>query len=619
MPKYLGGGVFVKTSLRRLAIAAFVSLASFAATHFWYQSTAPSSSNNSNQKPVAFVNRTKDEIHRRPVTRIIWQLISDGEPLFPGEAIRTSSDGEVRIQFAEGSRYIDLESDSLIVISQATNNEIALDLVDGSLMVNQGSSQAATGQGPALTLKSGENKVDLSQATASLTKSGSTIDLQVLKGKAKVQSKDQIKELESGNSGALGAHGINFKSQELKIISPSLEKPVYMNPEAPTPITFSWKGFPKNAVVTVLVGTHKKNLKLIGESKEESLSLKLNIGKYYWKLVAKDPSTQQILGESSLNRTEIAARFAPALITPQADEKILKSNPKSEIEFRWTTPDETKNVYLEIAKDAKFTEKVFSKNLLKENYLKQVLPDGEYFVRMSAIYEGIEKPITSRAQKFYLSLKPFDPPVIIDWTNPEEKTPQFFISQPSAELSWLSEQKNQVQSWRLSVAESEDALATAQALKFETKDQNYKPILEKPGRYIAMVEAVGKSNEVLARSPIKSFEIAPLPLLPAPKFNPETGDLSASNQGKLDLSWSSIDGAKEYQLTLYDKSGNEIKTSKFSKNSTALQNLLPGTYQVAVAAIDKHGRLGQKDNPRNVLVPNSSGLSAPKLKKIKVN
>ncbi len=620
LPKKCGGGVSVKKGIRRLLFAAGISLACFAATHFWYQSTSQSNTDHGDQKPVAYVDRTKDEIHRRPVTRIIWQLINDGEPLYPGEAIRTSSDGEVRIQFAESSRFIDLEPDSLIVISQSNNNEIALDLVDGSLMVNQGTSSGTNeNQGPALTLKSGQSKVDLSQATAALSKSGGNIDLQVLKGKAKVESNGQTKEIETGKSGAVGEKGIQFSSAELKILSPSLDKPFYMNPEAPQPVQFSWKGFPEKSVISLMAGTQRKNLKPITETTDEKLSHKFNSGKYFWKLVAKDPTTQKIIGESSLYRLEVATRFAPALIIPQAEEKILKPKPQATTEFRWVIPEEAKGVYLEVAKDSQIKNKVVSKNFFKEDSFQQTLDDGEYFIRISATYEGIEKPIASKIQKFYLSSKPFDPPVMIGWKNPVEAGPQFYLQQPTAELSWISEQKNQVAKWRLKVADNESDLETPKAISFTTPDLNFKPILEKPGRYIAMVEALNKNEEVISKSPLKNFEVAPLPLLPAPQFTPQAGDLSANNQGRLDLTWTTIEGAKEYELTLFDKSGNEIRTSKFTKNNTALVNLLPGNYQISVAAIDRHGRTGQKETPRKVQVPETSGLSAPKLKKIKVN
>jgi hypothetical protein len=110
-----------------------------------------------------------------------------------------------------------------------------------------------------------------------------------------------------------------------------------------------------------------------------------------------------------------------------------------------------------------------------------------------------------------------------------------------------------------------------------------------------------------------------LPLLPSPEFQPQAGTLQSDNSGRLELNWSKVSGAKEYWLTLYDKSGNKMRTSKFIGTTTALSNLLPGNYKVGIVAIDEHGRESLKEEARIVEVPDKSALSAPKLKKIKVN
>jgi hypothetical protein len=143
--------------------------------------------------------------------------------------------------------------------------------------------------------------------------------------------------------------------------------------------------------------------------------------------------------------------------------------------------------------------------------------------------------------------------------------------------------------------------------------------VKKPGRYIATVEALDERQQVLAKSNPKKIEIAPLPLLAAPEFEPKTGELSADNEGKLQLNWSKVNGAKVYWLTLLDNSGKEIRKAKFQGQSTALVNLLPGQYKVAIHAVDEHGRESEQEPARVVKVPDTSGLQSPKVKKIKVH
>ncbi|WP_374032330.1 hypothetical protein [Bdellovibrio bacteriovorus] len=108
----------MKKQWKRLLIAALSSSSVFAATWFWYQSTADTRSSNSNEKPLAYVGKVVEDIQRRPASRLLWQLVNSGEPLYNGEAIRTSERGEVRIQFVDSDRYLDLEPESLIVIKK---------------------------------------------------------------------------------------------------------------------------------------------------------------------------------------------------------------------------------------------------------------------------------------------------------------------------------------------------------------------------------------------------------------------------------------------------------------------------------------------------------------------
>jgi len=287
--------------------------------------------------------------------------------------------------------------------------------------------------------------------------------------------------------------------------------------------------------------------------------------------------------------------------------------------FHWVRPEQAKLVSLDVWRDPGLTNQVLTKTMIKEDTLDTQLPDGDYYWRVSASYEGLDKQINGKIQLF--QVRPFEKPkpqVIIDWQLPEEKTPQFFVDQPLATLGWKSDQKDQVKIWRLKLATTEDELFSDKAKTFDTTEFQARTPVPRPGRYIAMVEALDDKKQVIAKSSVKGFEVAPLPLLTAPLFEPRTGNLQADNQGRLNLQWNAVTGAKTYVLTLMDKDGKELRSAKFTKNSTALVNLLPGNYRVSVLAVDQYGRKSQHEPSRSVLVPDNSGMVAPKLKGIKV-
>jgi hypothetical protein len=297
----------------RMIIAAMMSLIVYGLNWYVYRATAVHVGGASNAQPVAYVESVREEVQRRPVELLIWQLLSDGEALYPGEVIKTSANSEVRIQFASGGRFIDLEPETEIVISQSSN-EVSLDLMKGNIFVAQGEKGTAD-DSATLTLNSGKGKVDLSKATASLSKSnGDNLNVQVLKGSAKIESNGETKDIESGKAGGLNANGSVVDQASIQILSPSLEKPTYINPDNISPIAFSWKGLPPNALVQLMVGSNRKNMKAVSASTKESptsATHTLKPGKYFWKLLAKNPETQAAMGESSVYRLEVSPRFPP--------------------------------------------------------------------------------------------------------------------------------------------------------------------------------------------------------------------------------------------------------------------------------------------------------------------
>ncbi len=614
----------MRSHWKRTLWAAMLSSLCLIATFTWYNLTKSKLHENDTEKPLAYVGKTNDEIQRRPVTRLLWQQVSTGDPLFNGEAIRTSENGEVRIQFADSSRYLDLEPESLIVIQQ-NKGEIALDLMEGSLFVAAGKTGAES-DGTALVLNSASGKVDLSKASASLSKtSAHQVDVQVLEGSASIKDKSgNDKVLTSGSTGAFGANGSQFNKAELQIISPILGKVAYVDADDKENLTFKWKGFPGGLKVSLYVGLSRKDMKewtnvsVLGEN---SFKTALPLGKPYWKLVAKDPQNNKTLVESSIYRTEIQARYAPTMIFPLVDAKIPINKTSSDMTFKWQKGDETSHVVLEIAKDPSLKQKVATKNFTTEDsFTLPALTEGEYYWRMSSYFEGSEKPIIGNVQKFTvtkLEEKSIQKdPVAISWTVPEDKI-QFYLESPKLGLSWSVNRPADVASWRLKYFEEGADPSKVQTL--EVKDTKAETTVEKSGRYIASLEAIDKEGNVIGTSAHRKIAVAPLPLLPPPKLLPLDGILSAQADGRTELQWEKIDGAKEYILTISNKEGKELKSLRYASNQTALKNLMPGEYQLTLTAIDQYGRSSDGRTTRSLVVPDKSNLKAPTLKKIKVN
>lgn len=623
----------MRTQLKRLITAALLSSSGFAITFYFYEKTEPKRSLENNEPPIASVANVQNEIQRKPAKNFMWEQVFSGESLYPGEAIRTSDNGEVRIQFEDG-KFIDLEPESLVVLKKS-EGEIALDLMEGSVFVNA-KAQNDTGTSNQLVLNSSNGRVDLSGATASLSKgTGSRLDVQVLEGSAQIKSKDgKTNIIESGKSGALGQNGVDFNRNDLQILSPVPQKSVFIDPDGAGIVPFKWKGFPSKWKVGLYTGSSRKDLKLVMTTSEAGLAelgAKLPMGKFFWKLVAIDPLTNKSVVESSVYRNELFARYAPTMIFPTADAKIPVEKAPYAMTFKWQKGDDTSKVQLEIAKDPELKQKISTQTFSgQETFVLPNLTFGEYFWRISAYYDGTDKPLVGKVQKFSVqslaSLKPKDP-VNIVWTVPNDKSTQYFLDTPELNLSWTAKNRqDEIKNWKVIYSqidsETKDASTSDQLAKdqqtLEVKDTNTKALLSKPGRYIASIVALDKDGEIIGESEKRNFETLPMPRLPSPRLLPLEGVLKSGEDGKTELKWENLVGAKEYKLTV-TREGKELANKTYPKSSTNLKNLMPGEYELKVLAVDQYGRESEAPVVRKLIVPDKSNLKAPTLKKIKVN
>jgi hypothetical protein len=624
----------MKNQWNRLVIAAISSSSVFACTWIWYQSTDKQQNSHNNEKPLAYVGKVVDDIQRRPAARLLWQLVNTGEPLYDGEAIRTSDRGEVRIQFTDSDRYLDLEPESLIVIKK-TQGEIALDLMEGSLFV-QAKAGAQEGDAPGLVLNSANGKVDLSQASASLSKgSGNSVDVQVLEGKASVKSKDGKRtELSTGSMGAIGASGVEFDKHKVKVSKPSLQKPFAMNADDLQPIPFEWSGFPAETQVGLWAGKNRKEMKQIATANmgESSLMADLPFGKHYWKLVAKNP-LGETMGESAIYRMEVVARYAPTVVFPTADVEIPATKSPFDMTFKWQKSADTRQMTLQVWDDPKLTHSIATKSFTTEDsYTVPGLKDGTYYWRMTSYFNDSDKPVLGKMQKFSVKYtepataaslaeakptpapKPEVKPVSFNMS--ETQMTQYFVNSPKVDFTWGAENLENVSAYRVRLHGESQAANEVQPV--EVKDSRFSAPVPKPGRYIASIEAVNKDGQVVGTGSSQAVTVAPMPILQAPLFVPTEGPLQASMDGRSTLEWNNIEGATDYELVI-KKDGKELKRSKYKTTTTAIRNLLPGEYDVTISAHDSYGRQGEQGPVRKLIVPDKSNLKAPTLKKIKVN
>lgn len=593
-----------RQSYRKIILALVLSATCYGLTHLIYILTEPANSNLQNSEPIAYTTRVNDEVQRRPVARMIWHLLNPGEPVYPGEAIRTSSNGEVRIQFVGSDRVLDLEADTMIILTQK-ENEIALDLLDGSVFLAQSDSKNSSDT--KLTLKSKQGAIDLSKATASLSNTSGKIELQVVKGEAFVDKEGGPQSIKSGDS-----------SSKIQILEPMGDKPQFSSGLQSKTVRFRWQGALEGSPIELWLGTQRKNLKLqnkILNSASADFKQELKPGKYFWQLKSANS------GETQVQRLEVISLNSPQPLTPVSGQSVVFEKDPGRLEFSWSAPTGSESVTLEISKDAAFTQ-VFHTEVIPSSKTFQIkeLGKGKYFWRVSSYYPNHQQMASSPIWSFDVEIGARKlTNVLWDEKLGREK---FFVEKPKIDLSWKEAEEGRAKSWLVLIAATEQELLNPnsnQTIRIETQNQNIESQLPQGGRWLASVEGLDSAGNRVSKSQVREFQLSPLPLLAAPVFIPLEGDFKSNPRGDLKLEWSPIAGAVDYSLILKNSEGQELQNKNTTKNSMFLDGLMPGTYQLEVFAKDEFGRKSLGAPARKLVVPEGSGLSAPKLRRVKVN
>lgn len=605
----------------RIILAGIISLLCYGATYYWYRTTEKTEVSAVGRTPIAYLTKLENEVERRPVTRQIWQGLQSGDPVFAGEAVRTSSHATALLQTADGGRTIELDPDTLIVISQQDQN-VALDLMDGRLFVHQ-NEKAEASKLPALVLRSADAEIDLSRASVKLSKgTGTRVDVEVTKGSAKVRGAQGSQEIAPGKRLVLG-QVVGEPLAELQILSPLDSSTIYVSPDQEAPVHFAWKGIPAGAEVRVETGTSSKDLKPTGDwvpAGQGFLDAILPAGRHIWKLSARMPGSTSVFAEGPIESFRVVRTDPAELLFPD-DQTVLqtKTNEDSFV-FRWKRPVGVVSQKIEFALNSEFQPLFRDVKVLAGDTIQLEMPPGSYFWRVSSTYEGFSQPVMSRP--FTLTLLPPVVRVDVAFTNFKHNDVLTYVGAPVAVFQWKTNRPDVVQRYVFRLAQTTEALrgpASDDKLKrIETKQTQVTPEITRGGRYLAMVEAYDENDKLVGKTDVQALSFEPKASIRAPQFEPLGQDLLADNQGALSLIWGLVEGAKEYWLTLKDPSGKEIQKSRFLGTSAKLQSLLPGEYKVEIYAIDQYGRRSKEVPARRVVVPTSSGLNAPKLKKVKV-
>ena len=394
----------------RIILAIVISISCAFLTHLWGRSHHVRRIAPNDSTPVARIVSTSNEVERRLAQHLIWQSIYRDQELYPGEALRTASKSEARIEFFNGGKgeptTIDLDPDTAVEIEQTTTG-INLDFLKGNLLIH------STGSGTQINLRSGEEFVPLKDADVQLSKSASEspVEVDLIRGQAAEIRRDAR---------------LVIKERKLTMIKPDPSRLLYSEPGQAQPVEITWKPIDHSYFVTLEAGASRFDLHQVSAiapvpGDKGKLLFPLTVGKTYFRLRARLATNgrgvasqnlatevsfdEQNALESSVRGVSVHAKL-PALLTEPANGAVLHPlDSAKQVVLRWTNPGKLNGLLLEISSSQDF------KNLVDAEHLEKALSvpvsfkgkkSARYYWRVSGEVPATGQMLPSRAQYFDL-------------------------------------------------------------------------------------------------------------------------------------------------------------------------------------------------------------------------
>lgn len=592
-------GDTMQKNTKRVAMAAGLSLSGFLCTFAWYHLSARDLSSGDKSRPIARMVVTFNEVQRKPVTKLIWQPVGENEILHIGEAIRTAANSEATIEFLNGSTKIVLDPDSAIVLEENAG-KVALNFLQGNMFVKAEGNSADTN----VTLNSGGKQIALGQSELSLGKSANgQLDLQVLKGQAKIESNGKTQTVEQGKS---------LTAATFKLLAPSGDSPIFTDKSKNEKVPFEWAPLDPSYTVVLEAGPTRASMKAF-ESTETSgaggkLEAALKYGRTFYRLVARSSDPAKPLLTTLVFKNEVVAIVPPTLLEPEKGKPIVLSADAPQVKFAWSNPSQFEKVKFELSKSPDMKPTTYMKMLDDvQNLSLDFKNQGRFYWRVSGQIKGRKELVASDIQAFDVKLfKGLQSPTL-DLPIASDK-----ISAPSVGLSVVAF------SWQPVPAASQYKVILESATLKNGRSETSSEISQtrvrdlKPGLYTWSVVALDDKGQTSQPSEKRNFEIANLPALEWGKVNDMTEQEYVSLKPTLELDWKPTQlPFSKYMVKVSDTTTGESVSVEVAVEKAVVEIPADGEYFAEVEALSKTGETLARTTRKRLQVKAAALLPAP--------
>jgi hypothetical protein len=596
-----------------------------------------SSLDSKNEKPVGTIVVKNNIVQRRMANRVLWDRLTTDSPAYMGDLIRTADISYAALHIESNS--LELGEKTLIRIQRSPDGEglIQIDLVDGNLDLSTG----ADGGGIVLDIMG--RKVKAGPDTILHTTNGNDgMVVQVSKGTATFIDGGQMREIATGAIVSLDADGVEQMGKAAVAIQPRPNARYLKNGTEPLRVNFTWNRINLDSGERLrmeIAGDRNFNrIVNVIENLNSVAETALDSGPWYWRLSSMEPNASRVLLTERFIITEAAG---PVLLSPVTDTLFRYQDDLPQLRFQWSEMDDVSYYILEASETPDFTNTWIRMQTASVYLLDSSLGQKTWYWRVLPVFPSVYEGNAAFSPASYFRIEQGGPadvalvlpepvlePVLATQPVTEEPKPavpvKLSLTSPStgtslAGLTALRQQtvfrwegEGDIERSRFILSKNRNPLTGRPVVEILDPSRSVRLNRLAEGTYYWTVEARGPDGVVsVARA--RQLRILPIPLLAAPRNlrpsgNHRIGIEQLMESESIDFSWSAVQGANAYILTLFGENENGrrqiLRRPPENVTKWTLENLsalgrgsffwqIEAVNRGSTGAVEQRGRIGE--------------------------
>lgn len=584
-------------------IAVLICLTGAAVNYLLFHNSFFKALSKLDEEPIATITFKYKNAERKFLDRVLWDRLKQESPVYNGDTIHTAENSEATVYFQDGT-ILELLENTMAQVFLHTSGFCEAKLEKGNASVDLSSSNSL------FKFNNKKNELSVQNGSKIFVTKENEKDLQIFVQNGQAEFNDGI-IISAGSNVTVTNDGEVFENP-FTVTRPEPNRKFLYFVNGQCNIDFNWHFLDKKSPLKLLISEDKyfsNVIKTFSLDSEESLSVMLPKGVYYWRMESTENNGQD-KNFSENGKFQVIQSLKPELIIPVKDYTYNYRKQLPSIRFIWTESEAATAYNFEISRNEDLSEPVITQRISGQSIIISTLDAGKYYYRVTPYYvlnkTGFANPSQINSFSIEQREKLAKPTLIIpsdkDFLNKTKKNPG---------LSW--KMQNEQLTYKVMVSKNSDLTSPV----YEKETQENYIVFSKDelntlsdGEYywaITQIDTEGNSSEL---SEIRSFYAITGEIEQRTLFPPDNYSVWKPLLTDTRFTWKSNLIMTQYiQIAKDEKFAEIVSENEINGQSLSGPDLPEGKYFWRITVKDSNHTLSSKTKSFAVV----SELPAPKL------